>query len=294
MGLGVAGGFQMQIEDREDVGLETLQERTQAVVDAAQKRPEIGQVSTRFRAVRHRFLNINRVKAEKMGVTVDDIFATLQTNLGSVYINDFNKYGRTYQVRVQADARFRDDPNVIRRLEVRNRDGERVPLATLMTPELTLGPQSITRYNLYPTASINGVAAPGVSSGAALQAMEEVADETLPSQTMGFDWTAVAFQEVQASGEEIYTYMLAVLLVYLVLAAQYESWLLPFAVILVVPLGLLGVVAGIPYFRGFDNNVYTQIGVVLIIALASKNAILIVEFARELRDNRKEHPSIGD
>ena len=194
----------MQIEDREDVGLQTLQERTQAVVDAAQKRPEIGQVSSRFRAGAPQiFLNIDRVKAEKMGVTVDDIFSTLQANLGSVYINDFNKYGRTYQVRVQADARFRDDPNVIRRLEVRNRNNERVPLATLLTPELTLGPQSITRYNLYPTATINGEAAPGVSSGAALQAMEEVANETLPSQTMGFDWTAVAFQEVQASGEEI-------------------------------------------------------------------------------------------
>ena len=200
-GLGVSGGFQMQVEDREDIGLTALQERTQAVVDAAQKRPEIGQVSTRFRAGAPQiFLNINRVKAEKMGVKVDDIFSTLQANLGSVYINDFNKNGRTYQVRVQADARFRDDPNVIRRLEVRNRDGERVPLATLMVPELRLGPKSITRYNLYPTASITGEAAPGVSSGAALDAMEQVANETLPPESMGFDWTAVAFQERQASG----------------------------------------------------------------------------------------------
>ena len=283
MGLGVAGGFQMQIEDREDVGLELLQERTQAVVDAAQKRGEIGQVSTQFRAGAPQiYLNINRVKAEKMGVKVDDIFATLQANLGSIYINDFNKFGRTYQVRVQADTRFRDDPNIIRRLEVRNRNGERVPLATLITPELKLGPQSIKRYNLYPSATISGKAAPGVSSGEALDAMEEVANNNLPLSTMGYEWTAVAYQESQATGEEIYVYLLAVLLVYLVLAALYESWLLPFSVILVVPLGLLGVVAGIN-IRGFDNNVYTQIGIVLIIGLASKNAILIVEFARELR-----------
>jgi len=281
-GLGVAGGFQMQIEDREGVGPEILQERTQAVIDEARKSPEIGGASSSFRAgVPQLYLNIDRVKAERMGVMLSDVFATLQANLGSVYVNDFNKFDRTYQVRVQADARFRSDPSRLRRLEVRNRTGQRVPLATLLTPETRIGPQSIIRYNLYPTASINGGAAPGVSSGEALKVMESVAAKVLP-RSMGFDWTGIAFQEKRISGEAVFVFALAVLLVYLVLAAQYESWLLPLAVILVVPLGIFGVVAAVN-FTGTDNNMYTQIGVVLIIALASKNAILIVEFARELR-----------
>ena len=281
-GLGVAGGFQMQIEDREGVGPEILQERTQAVIDEAKKSPEIGGASSSFRAgVPQLYLNIDRVKAERMGVMLSDVFATLQANLGSVYVNDFNKFDRTYQVRVQADARFRSDPSRLRRLEVRNRTGHRVPLATLLTPETRIGPQSIIRYNLYPTASINGGAAPGVSSGEALKVMESVAAKVLP-RSMGFDWTGIAYQEKRISGEAVFVFALAVLLVYLVLAAQYESWLLPLAVILVVPLGIFGVVAAVN-FTGTDNNMYTQIGVVLIIALASKNAILIVEFARELR-----------
>ncbi|HEV3436237.1 MAG TPA: multidrug efflux RND transporter permease subunit [Gemmata sp.] len=281
-GLGVAGGFQMQIEDREAVGLAALQERTQTMIAEAKKRPEIGMAATTFRAgVPQIYLNIDRVKAERMGVLLSDVFATLQANLGSVYVNDFNKFDRTYQVRIQADARFRGDLGQISRLEVRNRDGGRVPLGTLLTVETRIGPQSITRYNLYPTASINGGAAPGVSSGEAIQTMEEIAAQVLP-QTMGYDWTAIAFQEKRVTGEAVLVFGLAVLLVYLVLAAQYESWFLPLAVILVVPLGLLGVVAAV-WVRGMDNNIYTQIGIVLIIALVSKNAILIVEFARELR-----------
>jgi hydrophobe/amphiphile efflux-1 (HAE1) family protein len=285
-GLGVSGGFQMQVEDREGVGLDVLQERTNAIIDEARKNPQIGQAATTFRAgVPQIYLNIDRVKAEKMGVLLSDVFAALQANLGSVYVNDFNKFGRTYQVRVQAEARFRTDPSLIRQLEVRNRNGARVPLSTLLAPEPKLGPLSITRYNLYPIASITGGAAPGASSGEALRVMEDIANTTLP-RSMGFDWTGMAFQERRITGEAVVVYALAVLLVYLVLAAQYESWLLPFAVILVVPLGLLGVVAGIN-LRGMDNNVYTQIGVVLIIALATKNAILIVEFARELRMSGK-------
>ena len=281
-GLGLAGGFQMQVEDREGVGLDTLQERTQAIVDAAQKQPQIGLAATQFRAgVPQVYLNIDRVKAERMGVLLSDVFNALQANLGSVYVNDFNKFDRTYQVRVQADAGFRGAANLIDRLEVRNRNGGRVPLSTLLTAEPRIGPQSIARYNLYPTAMITGAAAEGVSSGQALQVMEEIANRTLP-RSMGYDWTGMAFQEKQNRGEAIIVYALAVFLVYLVLAAQYESWLLPLAVILVVPLGLLGVVAAVN-IRAMDNNVYTQIGVVLIIALASKNAILIVEFARELR-----------
>ena len=282
-GLGFAGGFQMQIEDKEGVGLEALQERATAIMAEARTRPEIApQITSTFRAgVPQVYLNIDREKAEGMGVVLNDVFAALQANLGSVYVNDFNKFDRTYQVRIQADAAFRNDPSLIRRIEVRNRDGGRVPLGTLLTAESATGPLSVIRYNLYPSASINGGAAPGVSSGDALKAMEEVSGRVLPP-SMGFEWTSIAYQEKRVSGEALLVFALAVLFVYLVLCAQYESWLLPLAVLLVVPMGLLGVMAAVN-IRGMDNNVYTQIGVVLIIALASKNAILIVEFARELR-----------
>ena len=298
-GLGFAGGFQMQIEDRGGVGLAALQERAQAIMDKARKRPEIdrAKLTSTFRAgVPQVYLNIDRVKAEKMGVKLDDVFAAIQASLGSVYVNDFNKFDRTYQVRVQADARFRADPSLLSRLEVKNRNGGRVPLGTLLAPEMKIGPLSVIRYNLYPSAAINGVKSQGASSGEALKAMEAAANEELPS-SMGYEWTSIALQEKRVSGdavkilglalgEAMLIFGLAVMMVYFVLAALYESWWLPFAVILVVPLGLLGVVAGVN-IRGFDNNVYTQIGMVLIIALASKNAILIVEFARELRISGK-------
>ncbi len=318
-GLGFVGGFQMQVQDREGAGLEVLQERAQAIAAAGGQQPQVDGTTTRstFRGgVPQVYLDIDREKAEKMGVKLDDVFSTLQANLGSVYENDFNKFGRVYQVRVQADGRFRGDTETIKRLEVPGRadslnpDGSartgprpRVPLGAILSTEIVLGPQSIIRYNLYPTAQIPGRAKPGVSSKEAISAMEEVAARELPP-TMGFEWTALSYQEKRASGsafslfkqpiaESFLVFGLAVLLVYLVLAALYESWLLPFAVILVVPLGLLGVVAAVnlriwlhemyPWISGMDNNIYTQIGVVLIIALASKNAILIVEFARELR-----------
>jgi len=239
-------------------------------------------MGTTFRAeVPQLFAEIDRTKVKTLDLKLGDVFGTLQAQLGSAYINDFNKYGRTFQVRTQADAPFRARVDALRRLEVRSKKGKMVPLSTVATLKESLGPQFITRYNLYPTAAINGAAAPGYSSGQALEIMEQVAERVLPD-SMRADWTAMSYQEKRVGNEALWVYAMAVLLVYLVLAALYENWLLPFAVILVVPLGLLGSVTAVAV-RGWDINVYTQIGVVLIIALASKNAILIVEFARELR-----------
>jgi HAE1 family hydrophobic/amphiphilic exporter-1 len=287
LGLGVAGGFQMQIEDKENVGLRELQQLTdEMIVDGmgqhgSGQKKKFGSLTTTFRsAVPQLYANIDRVKAKTLDVPLDAVFGTLQASMGSTYVNDFNLYGRTFQVRVQADQKFRLKPDDIRRLEVRNRSGAMLPLGTLATITENPGPQIITRYNLYPSASITGEAAAGFSSGQALRLMERMA-ERFPSG-VGFEWTGMSFQEKNVGNQALYVFALAVLLVYLVLAAQYESWLTPAAVILVVPLALLGTVAAVA-IRGFDNNIYTQIGIVLIIALASKNAILIVEFARELR-----------
>ena len=287
MGLGVAGGFQMQVEDRGNVGLKELQDVTDELIyegmgqAGAGQAKKFGSLTSTFRSsVPQLYANIDRVKAKSLDVPLDSVFGTLQSSMGSAYVNDFNLYGRTFQVRVQADQKFRLRPEDIRRLEVRNRSGAMLPLGTLATITENPGPQIITRYNLYPSASISGEAAPGFSSGQALRLMERMA-ERFPSG-MGFEWTGMSFQEKNVGNQALYVFALAVVLVYLVLAAQYESWLIPAAVILVVPLALLGTVAAVA-IRGFDNNIYTQIGIVLIIALASKNAILIVEFARELR-----------
>jgi HAE1 family hydrophobic/amphiphilic exporter-1 len=281
-GLGTTGGFQMQVENREGTNLQNLQQRVQEIITAAQQRPEIGQATSTFRAaVPQVYMDIDRVKVKQQDLALGDVFGTLQATVGSVYVNDFNKFGRTWQVRVQAAGPFRARATDIRQLEVRNRTGKMVPLGTVARVEDVVGPTIVNRYNLYPTAAITGTAAPGAGSGQALAAMEQVAGHALP-ESMGFDWTGISFQEKRVGGQEWAVFGLAVLLVYLVLAAQYESWLLPLAVILVVPLGLLGATAMLA-LRGIENNVYVQIGVVLIIALASKNAILIVEFARELR-----------
>ncbi len=205
--------------------------------------------------------------------------------LGSAYVNDFNKFGRTWQVKVQADHQYRIEPEDIRQLDVRNAAGDMVPLGTLVAVDEILGPQTVLRYNLYPSASITGEAAAGYSSGQALNLMEQLADTKLPSG-MGFEWTGMSFQEKRVGSESILVFALAIILVFLVLAAQYESWAMPAAVILVVPLALLGTIGAL-IAREFDNNVYTQIGIVLLIGLASKNAILIVEFAKAEREGGK-------
>jgi hydrophobic/amphiphilic exporter-1 (mainly G- bacteria), HAE1 family len=283
-GLGFRAGFQMQIEDRADVGLAELQSVTQSVLDVARTQTSlVGQtLNSTFRpGVPQLFVDVDRDKVKALDIPLAAVFNTLQAYLGSAYVNDFNKFGRTYQVRVQAEPRFRADPQDIERLEVRNRTGSMIPLGSVAKITKSFGPQIINRYNLYPSASITGEPAQGVSSGEALRVMEQIADDNMP-ETMGYEWTNISFQEKKVGNEQYLIFALAVLLVYLVLAAQYESWLTPVAVLLVVPTGILGAIAAV-WIRGMDNNLYTQIGIVLIIALASKNAILIVEFARELR-----------
>jgi HAE1 family hydrophobic/amphiphilic exporter-1 len=280
-GLGVAGGFQMQVLDVGNLGMNQLDRATQDLVQTGNSQSNLQALNTTFSAdFPQVYLNIDRTKVKSLDIPLDQVFNTLQTYLGSNYVNDFNAFGRTYQVRLQAEAQFRDKIEDIVRLEVRNNAGQMVPLGSLLTVQRELGPQTILRYNLYPSASITGQAAPGTSTGQALTIMEQMAASKLP-QGMSYEWTAISYQEKQVGNQAIYVFAMAVLLVYLVLAAQYESWTNPAAVILVVPLALLGTVIAVA-LRGMDNNIYTQIGIVLIIALASKNAILIVEFARDL------------
>ncbi|HEY2147838.1 MAG TPA: efflux RND transporter permease subunit, partial [Pirellulales bacterium] len=280
-GLGVSGGFQLEVQDLGAQGIDTLEQATRDLVAAGNSQSQLRGLVTPFSAhVPQIYLNIDRTKVKSLNLPLDLVFSTLQTYLGSTYVNDFNEFDRTYQVRVQADSQFRDKVDDIKRLEVRNNLGQMVPLGTLLSVEQRLGPITITRYDRYPAASITGQAAPGVSSGQALALMEETANKRLPSG-MGYEWTTLAFEEKQVGNQAIYVFALAVLLVYLILAAKYESWLNPFAVILVVPLALLGTIAAL-VIRGMPNDIFAQIGIVLIIALASKNAILIVEFAQDL------------
>jgi HAE1 family hydrophobic/amphiphilic exporter-1 len=281
-GLGVRGGFELEVQDRGDLGRNILGQVVTGIVEDGRTQSGLTALNTTFRpGVPQLYVDVNREKVKLLDIPLSDVFGTMQAYLGSSYVNDFNKFGRVYQVRVQAEAKYRAELTDINRLEVRNRNGDMVPLSTLATIRKSFGPQIVNRYNMYPAASITGEPAAGRSTGEALQLMEEIASRNMPDR-MGYEWTGMAYQEKRVGGEAVWIFAMAVLLVYLVLAAQYESWFIPWAVILVVPLGVLGAVAAVSA-RGMDNNVYTQIGIVLIIALASKNSILIVEFARELR-----------
>jgi hydrophobic/amphiphilic exporter-1 (mainly G- bacteria), HAE1 family len=280
-GLGQTGGFQMMVEDRGSLGLGELQQATQELIQMANSQPTMRGLATTFSASSPQlYLDINRTKAESLQVPMVNVFDTLQAYLGSSFVNLFNKFNQVFQVYIQADSRYRLDPRDIKDLYVRNQTGGMVPLGTLLDVKRIMGAELITRYNLYPAAAIFGSAAPGYSSGQALSLMEQLADDTLP-HGMAYDWTSTSYQEKKVGYAAYFIYALSIALVYMVLAALYESWTSPAAVILVVPVALVGVLLAL-LSRGYDNNLYTQVGLVLMIALASKNAILIVEFAREL------------
>ncbi|MFC2149477.1 efflux RND transporter permease subunit [Candidatus Auribacterota bacterium] len=281
-GLGSASGFQMMVEDRASLGLTELAKAVNELCNAANSQKELRQVVTTFSARSPQlYLDIDRVKAESLNIKLSDVFTTLQAYLGSAFVNLFNKFNQVFQVYVQADARYRLTPDDIKSLYVRNDKGQMVPLGTLIEITRMLGSELVTRYNLYPSAAVYGSSAPGFSSGQALKLMEEVAEKNLP-RGVKYNWTATAYQEIKVGAQAYFIYALSIILVFLVLAALYESWTSPAAVILVVPMALVGVYIAL-LIRGFDTNIYTQVGLVLMIALSSKNAILIVEFARALR-----------
>lgn len=286
MGLGNAGGFDIRIQDREGIGLDVLEDVTRDVVTAA---AESGKVQSPFTSFSTRtpqiYLDIDRLQAQRLGVRLETIFATLSANLGSAYVNDFNMFGRTYQVRVQSKAPFRASPDDILKLKVRDREGNTLPIRSVAKIKQQVGPTTIYRYNLYAAASISGSPPQGVSTGEAIAAMEDITNRSLPAG-FGYEWTGTAYQEKQAGNMAPLVFALSLVFVYLFLAAQYESWILPVTIMATIPIGIAGALAA-TYLRALDNNVYTQIGLVLLVALVCKNAILIVEFAEQLRKQGK-------
>jgi hydrophobe/amphiphile efflux-1 (HAE1) family protein len=286
-GLGTGGGFTLRVQDRAGRGAAELEAATWDMAFAATNVPGLIGVFTPFSAKAPQvYLDIDRVKAQMLNVPVTNIFQTLEVYLGSAYVNDFNIFGRTFRVTAQAEAESRLDPQDVAKLKTRNTDGNMVPLGSFVDFRYTTGPDRVLRFNLFPAAELQGNTLPGTSSGQAIAAMEKIAAERLPDG-MAIQWSDLSYQEKQTGNSALYIFPLCVFFVFLVLAAQYESWSLPFAIILIVPMCLLSAVAGL-MMRGMDNNILSQIGFVVLVGLASKNAILIVEFARQMEQEGKD------
>ena len=282
-GIGNAGGYRLFIQDRGNAGLEELQTEAFAMMMKANQTPGLTNNLTTFRAnVPQLWLEVDRVKAKSMNVPLSNIFGTLQTYLGSTYVNDLTLFGRTYRVTAQADSQFRLSPDDIRLLKTRNNSGGMVPLGSVATVKEVSGADKITHYNMFPAADLSGQPAPGASTGDALAAVDRLAKEILPT-SFTTDWTEIALQQKLAGNSAAYIFPLCVLFVFLLLSALYESWALPLAIILIVPMCLFSSIYGV-WLRSMENNIFTQIGFVVLVGLACKNAILIVEFAKQIQD----------
>jgi hydrophobe/amphiphile efflux-1 (HAE1) family protein len=286
-GIGTAGGFRMMVEDRAGQGPAALQAAVYAMMGRAAQTPGVSQVFSLFESTTPQvYLDIDRTKAQMLGINLADVFAALQTDLGSYYANDFNLLGRTFRVTAQAESNRRLDRKDILQIRVRNSAGSTVPLGSFTTVRDVTGPYRVPRYNLYPAAELDGAPAAGYSQGQAIETMQQIAKQTLPAG-FSYEWTTLAFQQLQAGNTAVFAFVLAVVFVFLVLAAQYESVTLPLAVILIVPMCLIASITGV-VLRGQDNNILTQVGFIVLIGLAAKNAILIVEFAKQLEDRGRD------